>query len=86
MPPVSEAQRRAMRAAAGGHSTLGIPKSVGEEFDAADQGGKLPKRAKGKGKKKLALKKKAKRPAPPPRRPNMAASADEYDGVGDGGY
>lgn len=31
-PPVSEAQRRAMYAAAGGHSTLGIPKKVGEEF------------------------------------------------------
>lgn len=29
---VSEAQRRAMAAAAGGHSTLGIPKAVGEEF------------------------------------------------------
>lgn len=31
-PPVSEAQRRAMEAAAHGHSTLGIPRSVGEEF------------------------------------------------------
>lgn len=31
-PPVSEAQRRAMFAAAAGHSTLGIPKEVGEEF------------------------------------------------------
>lgn len=31
-PPVSEAQRRAMYAAASGHSTLGIPKKVGEEF------------------------------------------------------
>jgi hypothetical protein len=30
--PVSEPQRRAMWAAASGHSTLGIPKSVGEEF------------------------------------------------------
>lgn len=29
---VSEAQHRAMAAAAGGHSTLGIPKEVGEEF------------------------------------------------------
>jgi hypothetical protein len=44
MPPVSEAQRRAMRAAASGHSTLGIPKSVGQEFSEADEGGKLPKR------------------------------------------
>jgi phage-related protein (TIGR01555 family) len=31
-PPVSEAQRRAMEAAAHGHSTLGIPKKVGAEF------------------------------------------------------
>lgn len=31
-PPVSEAQRRAMFAAAAGHSTLGIPRKVGEEF------------------------------------------------------
>lgn len=40
--PVSEAQRRAMRAAAGGNSTLGISKSVGKEFSEADPGGKLP--------------------------------------------
>jgi hypothetical protein len=31
-PPVSEAQRRAMGAAASGHSRLGIPQSVGEKF------------------------------------------------------
>ena len=49
-PPVSERQRRAMGAAASGHSTLGIPKSVGREKIAADPGGKLPKKAKGKGK------------------------------------
>ena len=36
MPAASEAQRRAMEAAAHGHSTLGIPKSVGEEFTRAD--------------------------------------------------
>ena len=41
-PPVSEAQRRAMFAAASGKSTLGIPKSVGKEFADADEGGKLP--------------------------------------------
>jgi len=41
-PPVSEAQRRAMGAAAGGNSTLGIPQSVGKEFVEADPGGKLP--------------------------------------------
>lgn len=45
MPPVSEAQRRAMEAAASGKSTLGIPKSVGKEYAAADPGGKLPKKA-----------------------------------------
>jgi hypothetical protein len=43
-PPVSEAQRRAMRAAAGGHSTLGIPQDVGEEYSEADPGGALPER------------------------------------------
>ena len=42
MPPVSEAQRRAMEAAAHGHSTLGIPKKVGREYAKADKGGKLP--------------------------------------------
>lgn len=41
-PPVSEAQRKAMWAAAKGHSNLGIPKSVGKEFADADAGGKLP--------------------------------------------
>ena len=45
VPPVSEAQRRAMFAAASGHSTLGIPRKVGEEFvgkadDDAEDGGK----------------------------------------------
>ena len=44
MPPRSEAQRKAMYAAAEGKSTLGIPKSVGKEFVAADKGGKLPAR------------------------------------------
>ena len=44
MPPVSQRQRAAMHAAAQGKSTLGIPKSVGREFVAADKGGKLPER------------------------------------------
>lgn len=44
--PVSEAQRKAMGAAASGHSTLGIPKSVGSEFINKDPGGKLPERSK----------------------------------------
>jgi hypothetical protein len=42
MPPVSAAQRRAMFAAESGHSTLGIPESVGREFAESDPGGKLP--------------------------------------------
>lgn len=42
-PAVSQAQRAAFGAAASGHSTLGIPKSVGKEKIAADPGGKLPK-------------------------------------------
>lgn len=37
MPSTSEAQHKAMEAAAHGHSTLGIPKSVGEEFVEADK-------------------------------------------------
>lgn len=48
MPPRSEAQRRAMRAAASGKSTIGIPNKVGKEFSAADKGGKLPKKVKSK--------------------------------------
>lgn len=44
MPPRSEAQRRAMQAAAHGKSTLGIPRKVGKEFTQADKGGKLPAR------------------------------------------
>lgn len=36
MPAVSEKQRRAMFAAANGHSTLGIPKAVGKEFVGKD--------------------------------------------------
>jgi hypothetical protein len=45
-PSVSEAQRRAMGAAASGNSTLGIPKKVGKEFIDADKGGKLPEHKK----------------------------------------
>ena len=36
MPTVSRKQQRAMFAAASGHSTLGIPQSVGTEFAKAD--------------------------------------------------
>jgi hypothetical protein len=46
MPPVSEKQRKAMRAAKAGNSTLGIPQKVGAEFSAADPGGKLSKKKK----------------------------------------
>lgn len=42
MPPVSQAQRGAMYAAASGKSTIGIPQSVGQEFTQHDSGGKLP--------------------------------------------
>ena len=52
-PPVSEAQRKAMGAAASGHSTLGIPKKVGKEFIEADTGGKLPAK-KGEGLNKVS--------------------------------
>ena len=44
MPPVSQAQRAAMGAAAAGKSTLGIPAKVGKEFIKADKGSKLPKK------------------------------------------
>lgn len=47
-PPVSQAQRRAMRAAASGHSKLGIPQKVGKEFTKNDHAHNLPER---KGKK-----------------------------------
>ena len=47
MPSVSGKQHRAMEAAAHGHSTLGIPKKVGEDFSRADTGRKF-KRKKGK--------------------------------------
>lgn len=43
MPPVSEAQRRLMQAAAhkkGG--VVGVSQKVGKEFANADKGGKLP--------------------------------------------
>lgn len=45
-PPVSQAQRRAMWAAASGNGKIGIPERVGKEFANADPGGKLPERAK----------------------------------------
>ena len=47
MPSKTARQARAMAAAAGGNSTLGIPQSVGKEFMQADI---LKKRGKKKGK------------------------------------
>lgn len=41
-----------MEAAAHGHSTLGIPKGVGEDFSHADKGRKFKKRKKAGGRKK----------------------------------
>lgn len=49
MPSKSEAQRRAMQAAKAGHSTLGIPPSVGAEFVAADKAKAAAKARKGGG-------------------------------------
>jgi hypothetical protein len=43
MPPVSEAQRRLMQAAAHTKGGVGgVSQSVGKEFASADPGGKLP--------------------------------------------
>lgn len=55
MPFKSEAQRRALYAAAAGNSTLGIPKEVGQKFVAHDEGGKLPVHAQPEKLKKRAL-------------------------------
>ncbi len=45
MPFKSEAQRKAMHAAAGGKSTLKIPRKVAKRLVSHDPGGKLLKRA-----------------------------------------
>jgi hypothetical protein len=42
MPSMSQKQHNAMMAAAGGKSTIGIPKKVGQDFAAADKGKKFP--------------------------------------------
>lgn len=44
MPSTSAKQHRAMEAAAHGHSSLGIPQSVGREFVAADKAKPAPKK------------------------------------------
>jgi hypothetical protein len=50
MPPVSEAQRRLMFAAAAKKGGVGgVSQSVGKEFANADPGGKLPAKKKSKG-------------------------------------
>jgi hypothetical protein len=47
MPPVSQAQRKLMYAAAFKTDGVdGVPQKVGEEFAKSDEGGKLPKRKK----------------------------------------
>lgn len=47
MPPVSEAQRRLMWAAANKKGGVGgVPQKVGKDFAKADPGGHLPKKAK----------------------------------------
>ncbi len=51
MPPVSEAQRRLMHAAANDPAVAkrtGVARSVAKEFAAADKPGKLPARKKAK--------------------------------------
>lgn len=50
MPPKPEARRKAMRAAAAGKSTLGMPRKIGGEYSKADNDGRLPKRVRHKGK------------------------------------
>jgi hypothetical protein len=42
--PTSQAQRRAMWAAASGRGNIGIPRAIGKEFAQADPGGKLPEK------------------------------------------
>ena len=46
MPSKTKKQARAMRAAAAGKSTIGIPKSVGKEFVKADKRKKRKRRKK----------------------------------------
>jgi len=41
MPSTSQKQHNAMEAAAHGHSTLGIPQKVGQDFAAADKSRKF---------------------------------------------
>lgn len=48
MPSKTEKQRKAMRAAAAGKSTIGIPQSVGKEFARADAKKRRKKRKKKK--------------------------------------
>lgn len=47
MPMQSEAQRRAMYAAANGKGTSGIPKSVAQRMVKHDKPGKMPRRMNG---------------------------------------
>ena len=47
MPSRTAKQHRAMAAAAGGKGSIGIPKSVGEEFLHADKGKRFKKKGRG---------------------------------------
>jgi hypothetical protein len=50
VPPVSEKQRRLMRAVVNDPAVAkktGVSRTVAKEFNAADKGGKLPQRKKG---------------------------------------
>ena len=83
MPSTSKAQHNAMEAAAHGHSTLGIPKKVGQEFAAADKGKKFKTAAVSK-----ALRKRPPAPVPEPPEPDDAtlkrAGYSKAHGMGTG--
>lgn len=74
-PAVSEAQRRAMGAAASGKSKLDIPKKVGKEFINKDPGGKLPEVKKDMSSPPMAKPPKAK--APPAISPGVKKNVAE---------
>ncbi len=74
MPSQTPKQHRAMEAAAHGSSTIGIPKSVGQDFVAADKGVKPPKARKPKSK-PSALAAALRRQPQPGGDPGLAASA-----------
>ena len=59
MPPVSEKQRRFMRAAEhnpGMRKRVGVSKTVAHKYNASDSGGKLPMRKKKKNRRRMKRK------------------------------